>query len=131
MIKLADPRIESVGESRTFYFLWKRNFPIPDPQYEVFDNGRLIARLDFAYPELGVWIEFDGKVKYQRPRTADDDEDEVTRIVLSEKRREETVAEITGWRCLRVTWFDLAHPDRLAARLRNLIESVARSRRTP
>ncbi len=131
VIRLADPRIESVGESRTFYFLWKRNFPIPDPQYEVFDNGRLIARLDFAYPELGVWIEFDGKVKYQRPRTGDDDEDEVTRIVLSEKRREEKVAEITGWRCFRVTWFDLEHPDRLAARLRNFIESVARSRRTP
>jgi hypothetical protein len=130
VIKLADPRIESVGESRTFYFLWKHDFPIPEPQYEVFDNGRLIARLDFAYPALGIWIEFDGKVKYQRRRTAADDDEEVTRIVLREKRREEKIAEITGWRCLRVTWFDLANPERLAARLRNLIDSVTRSRRS-
>ncbi len=48
----------------------QRHFPTPESQYEVFDNGRLIARLDFAYPELGIWIEFDGKVKYQRLVTA-------------------------------------------------------------
>ncbi len=128
-IKLSEPRIESVGESRTFYFMWKSHFPRPEPQYEVFDEGRLIARLDFALPEHGVWIEFDGKVKYQRRRGGDEDDD-VTTIVLREKRREERIAEITGWRCLRVTWADLENPARLAARLRNLIDSVARSRRT-
>lgn len=128
VIKLADPRIESVGESRTFHFMWQAHFPRPEPQYEVYDNGQLIARLDFALPEHKVWIEFDGRIKYQRRRGGDEDDD-ITTIVLREKRREERVAEITGWRCLRVTWADLANPARLAARLRNLIESMARSGR--
>lgn len=128
VIKLADPRIESVGETRTFYFMWKRHFPRPEPQYEVYDNGTLIALLDFALPDQKVWIEFDGKVKYQRFLREGED---VTAAVLREKRREERVAEITGWRCLRVTWADLANPERLAARLQNLIDSMARSSRTP
>lgn len=127
VVRLSDPRIESVGESRTAYFLWRSHFPRPDPQYEIHDNGRLIALLDFALPELGVWIEFDGKVKYQRFLREDED---VTAAVLREKRREERVAEITGWRCLRVTWSDLAHPERLAARLHHLIEAASgRTRR--
>ena len=130
VIKLSDPRIESVGESRTFHFMWMRHFPRPAPQYRVYDNGRLIARLDFALPDHKVWIEFDGKIKYQR-RRGNDEDDDVTTIVLREKRREERIAEITGWRCLRVTWADLANPERLAARLRNLIDSMAGSRRTP
>ncbi len=129
VINLSDPRIESVGESRTFYFMWKAHFPRPDPQYEVFDNGRLIALLDFALPDRRVWIEFDGAIKYQRRRDGDD-QDDVTKIVLREKRREERVSEITGWRCLRVTWSDLANPVRLAARLQNLIDSQARSGRS-
>lgn len=126
VIRLADPRIESVGESRTMYFLWTRHFPRPEPQYEVYDDGVLLARLDFALPELGVWIEFDGRIKYQ-PRS--DGGEDATAVVLREKRREERVAELTGWRCLRVTWADLENPHRLAARLHQLIEAVAKSRR--
>lgn len=127
VIKLSDSRIESVGESRTFYVLWTRHFPRPEPQFEVYDNGRLIAHLDFAFPDLKVWIEFDGKVKYQRYLREGED---VTSAVLREKRREERIAEITGWRCLRVTWADLTYPARLAARLQNLIDAMARSGRT-
>jgi hypothetical protein len=127
VIRLSDPRVESVGESRTLHFLWRWHFPCPDPQYEVYDNGRLIALLDFAFPELKVWIEFDGKMKYQKYLREGED---VTAAVLREKRREERIAEITGWRCLRVTWADLAHPERLAARLQALIDAMARDGRS-
>ena len=38
---------------------------MPMPQYEVFDQlGHLLGRVDFAWPELGVFVEFDGKEKY-------------------------------------------------------------------
>lgn len=122
VLRLCDPRIESVGESRTYFFLWRFHFPRPVPQYEVYDNGVLIAELDFALPDQKVWIEFDGKVKYQK---AVEEGDDVTAVVLREKRREERVAEITGWRCLRVTWADLMYPQRLAVRLQRLIDSMA------
>jgi hypothetical protein len=118
VIRLAEPRIESVGESRTSYLFWKQRLPRPVPQYEVYDGDVLVARLDFALPELGVWFEFDGKVKYQGG--ADPDEDPGA-VVFREKRREDRVRELTGWRCLRITWQDLADPVRLAARIRAFI----------
>jgi hypothetical protein len=39
-------------------------------------------------------------------------------VVLREKRREDRVRELTGWRCIRVTWADLENPARLVARIR-------------
>ncbi|MFD1249077.1 hypothetical protein ACFQ3F_14870 [Nocardioides ginsengisoli] len=126
VLRLADARHESVGETRMAYFFFARSLPKPIPQFEVYDGSTLVARLDFALPELGVWMEFDGRVKYERfLRTGESPADAVVR----EKRREETVAELTGWRCLRVTWDDLADPPRLERRVRDLIASVSRSRR--
>ena len=127
LLRLADGRLESVGEARFWYFSWLHSLPRPIPQFEVYDDaGRLVARLDFALPEHGIWIEFDGRVKYEkflRPGESASD------AVLREKRREDLVAELTGWRCLRVTWADLGSPARLAARIRSLIDSVAAARR--
>lgn len=126
LLRLADPRIESVGESRTFFFLWDQGLPLPEPQYEIVGpDGRLIARLDFAYPELGIWIEFDGKIKYEKHLR---DGETVVDAVLREKQRESLVAELTGWRCLRVTWADLANPAQLAARIRALVAAGHRTR---
>ena len=40
---------------------------MPEPQYEIKDDrGVVIGRVDFAWPELGVFLEFDGKVKYEK-----------------------------------------------------------------
>ncbi len=81
---------------------------MPIPQYEVYDdNGRLVAVVDFAWPELGLFVEFDGKIKYRAP---DRDGETVVDVVLREKKREELVCRITGWRCLRVVWADLYQP---------------------
>ena len=114
VLRLADPRIETVGETRTFVACWRHGLPAPEPQYEVLDGGQVIARLDFAWPHLGRWLEFDGKQKYVKYLR---DGESVTDAVLREKRREERVAELTGWRCIRITWADLEHPVRLARRL--------------
>ena len=116
VLRLADARIESVGESRTSYALWRQGIPRPVPQLAVTDgHGREVARLDFAWPGRGRWLEFDGREKYVKHLRAGES---VTDAVLREKRREEMVCELTGWRCIRITWADLADPVRLAARLR-------------
>ncbi|GAA1538831.1 hypothetical protein GCM10009788_46890 [Nocardioides humi] len=128
VLRLANPLVESVAESRTEYFCFQRGLPRPIAQYEVREGGVVVAHLDFAFPDLGFWIEFDGRVKYERylrpGETAAD-------AVLREKRRQDMVAELTGWRCLRITWADLADPDALERRIRRLIDSIAaeRSRR--
>ena len=119
VLRLADERIESVGESRTYWCCFQQGLPMPVPQYEIKDGrGRVVARVDFAWPELGVFLEFDGRVKYEkllRPGERASD------VVIREKRREEEICRLTGWRCIRVTWGDLAHPARLAARIRAVL----------
>lgn len=119
LLGLADPRLESVGESRTFHLCWKQHLPMPEPQLEIRDaSGRVVARLDFAWPQHKVWLEFDGKVKYtQHLREGET----VADAVLREKRREEMISELTGWRCIRITWADLMQPEKTAARIRRLL----------
>ncbi|GAA1763637.1 type IV toxin-antitoxin system AbiEi family antitoxin domain-containing protein [Nocardioides hankookensis] len=123
VLRLADPRIETVGESRTYYLFSRHGIPAPVPQYEVHDeDGELIGRLDFAWPELGVWVEFDGKVKYQKPFKSGQSAPDV---VIAEKRREDRIRRRTGWRCIRLTWDDLEHPEQTAAMLRRELRRVA------
>ena len=50
---------ESEAERRLLGILRSRGFPTPITQYEIRDDGRLIARVDFAYPELKIAIEYD------------------------------------------------------------------------
>jgi hypothetical protein len=114
VIRLADSRIESVGESRTVFLCWRNGVPAPVPQWQVQDQGRLFARLDLAWPELKVWLEFDGREKYVRYRR---EGESVVDAVLREKERESRISELTGWRCIRITWDDLRHPERTAARI--------------
>ena len=117
--RLADPRLESPGESRTAYFIWSHHLPKPVPQYEVHDEvGRFVARLDFAWPEHGVFLEFDGMSKYRQHRRPGETLED---YVLREKRREEIVCQITGWTCLRLRWADLDRPHELAARIRRVL----------
>jgi hypothetical protein len=115
VLRLCDPRPQSVAESRWLYAFYRQSLSSPVPQYEVRDrDGRLVARLDFAWPELGVWVEVDGRVKYDELRRAFET---AVDVLMREKRREESVRSITGWECIRVTWADLAHPERVVARI--------------
>lgn len=116
VLRLVDPRVASVGESRTFFVLWHHRLPKPEPQFAVTDQwGRTVAYLDFAWPERRCWLEFDGRQKYV---TLLREGETATDAVLREKSREDMVRELTGWRCIRVTWADLADPEGLAARIR-------------
>lgn len=118
-VRLATGLSESVGESRVYYACYRASLPAPIQQYEVFlPDGALFARLDFAWPEHKVFLEFDGLVKYHRYRR---EGESIEDAVIREKQREDTIRELTGWTCIRVTWADLAYPERLMARLRRVL----------
>lgn len=121
IFRLADPRHESPGESRTAYLCWMMHLPKPEPQVEIHDeDGVLVARLDFAWAAFGVWLEFDGKEKYLRFRRDGETLDE---FLMREKAREELVAKLTGWTCIRISWAELHQPELLARRIRAILDS--------
>lgn len=125
VLRLGDGRIESVGETRTFGLCFRHSLPMPTPQYEIRDaSGRVVARVDFAWPELGVFLEFDGMVKYEKLL---EDGQRASDVVVAEKRREELICRLTGWRCIRLVWSDLAAPERTAAMIRRQLYSAAQA----
>lgn len=116
VLGLADGRCESAGETLAVHLLWRHHLPRPELQVVIRDrSGRLVARVDFAWPALGVFMEFDGTEKYHRFRRPNET---IEQAVLREKHREELICGLTGWRCIRIVWADLFHPDRTAARIR-------------
>lgn len=115
VLRLADARMESVGETRTAHLMWRFGVPYPVPQFKIVDGqGQVVGFVDFAWPELGVFLEFDGKQKYTKfLREGEDPGDAVFR----EKKREDLIRRITGWRCIRITWADLENPEATAIRI--------------
>jgi len=122
VLRLMDGRSESVGETRIRYLCWYMGLPAPIPNYPIRDrHGRVIHRVDLAWPELGLFLEFDGKAKYQRHLRPGES---VTDAVLREKQREQLICELTGWRCIRVVWADLYRPRETAARIRAMFRPM-------
>jgi hypothetical protein len=118
-IRLANGRLESVGESRSNHLFWRGGLPRPEPQFEIVNSwGHVVARVDFAWPEYGVFLEFDGKVKYEQLR---EDGESVLDVVLREKKREEMICRLTGWRCIRIVWADLYRPEETIAYIRGVL----------
>jgi hypothetical protein len=107
---LALPGAESPMETRSRLIIVQAGLPCPVLQYEVRDaSGALIARLDMAYPELRIGIEYDGDHHRERA-TFRRDAARVNRLRLC------------GWTVLRFTADDvLRHPDRMAAQIRQAI----------
>ncbi|WGL52928.1 type IV toxin-antitoxin system AbiEi family antitoxin domain-containing protein [Nocardioides sp. BP30] len=123
ILRLADRRIESPAEARFVHLCWRTGVPLPEPQVEVRDhNGRFLGRVDFAWRQFGVFVEIDGREKYVKHlREGESAADAVVR----EKRREDRIRAATGWRCLRLTWADLATAERTAARIRAVLAGLA------
>jgi hypothetical protein len=121
LLHLVDKRMGSVAESRAGYLFWSQHLPRPEPQVEVRDEfNDLLGIVDFLWRDLGVFLEFDGKIKYSKFRRPGESLDEYLR---REKLREENICQVTGWVCIRISWVDLEHPAATARRIRRLLES--------
>ena len=95
-LALSDPRAESPPETRVRLALVNAGLR-PVPQYEVRDaRGRLIARVDLAFPEAKVVVEYDGRLAHLEPGA-----------FATERRRQNRLVA-AGWVVLRYTAEDLA-----------------------
>lgn len=62
--RLLDPRRETPLESASVAMFVEGGIPVPEPQVEVWSNGRLLGRADFGWLDHRVLGEADGKQKY-------------------------------------------------------------------
>jgi hypothetical protein len=99
-----EPRSESPMETRTRLVLVDGGLPRPEAQWDVYDgDGCHVARLDLAYPELKIAIEYDGALHWAQRR--DDD-----------RRRDRLRA--LGWTVFVVSASDIyREPDQLVAQV--------------
>jgi len=122
--RLCDGRIQSVAESRTLHLCWSQHLPRPEPQIPIRDErGWVFAYVDFGWEDEGVFLEFDGRVKYELFRR---ENETLAEYLLREKRREELICQLTGWVCIRITWADLENQERTARRIRRILDSRRR-----
>jgi len=116
VVELADPRSESVAESRARLLFHQENIPQPVPQWRVMTP--LGPRyLDFAWPEAMPAAEFDGKVKYFGEKPTD-------QALYEERLRERHLMEL-GWRFVRLTWTDLERPGEVRRRITSALRGSA------
>lgn len=122
----ADSRLTNVAEARTWHLFFEQRIPRPEPQVRVLDEtGNLLGIVDFLWPGLGVFLEFDGRIKYEQHRRPGES---LADYLMREKRREEQICVQKGWICIRVTWADLEHPVVLARRILKALESRSQKR---
>ena len=102
---LADGLAQSPPETRVRLLLHRSGLPAPTAQYRVLDDrGRFVARVDFAWPERKVALEYDGLWHAERGQFARD------------RQRLNALRE-AGWSVVFVTAADLRDPAALLARI--------------
>jgi len=103
---------ESPKETETRMLLLDFRLPEPVMQHSVFADGRFIARVDLAYPQWRIAIEYDG------------DHHRTDRNQWRTDIRRHRALEDEGWIVIRVTQLDLRDGGApLAARVRRAIAS--------
>lgn len=111
----ADGLAESVLETAGRLALRDHGVPLPVAQYEVrAADGTVVARLDGAYPEHRVALEFDGADHHGLPEA-----------VFRDRARQNVLTEL-GWTVLRFTWWDVVRdPAGVGERVRRTLAARA------
>jgi G:T-mismatch repair DNA endonuclease (very short patch repair protein) len=97
---LADGFAESPPETRLRLLMLRAGLPAPVAQFRVFDDDGLIGRVDFAFPELRLAVEYEGAWHGERQHVGRD-------------RRRLNRLRAAGWRVVFVTAAEMHHPEAL------------------
>ncbi|SDX97203.1 T/G mismatch-specific endonuclease [Geodermatophilus africanus] len=102
--RLADGLAESPQETRVRLLVHRGGLPAPVAQYVVRDARGFVARVDLAWPEHRVAVEYDG-LWHAEPGQFARDRQRLNRL------------QAAGWRVVFVMAADLRRPDELVARI--------------
>ena len=97
LLLVADARAESPMESETRLMMIDGGLPIPELQYEVVDGNGELRRLDFAWPEYRVAVEYDGLDWHGNPEA------------LRNDRRRHLALRDVGWTVIPIVFDDVRH----------------------
>ena len=103
-VGLVDPRAESPPESRVRVALVVAGLT-PVPQFEVWSAGAFLGRVDLAFPDERVLVEYEGAHHFEDSQIVRDDE-RFARL------------EAAGWRVVRLSAADLRDLDGVVVRVR-------------
>jgi hypothetical protein len=101
---LVDPRAESAPESRVRVALVLAGLA-PVPQWEVWLDGQFLGRVDLAFPEVRLAVEYEGAYHFEGTQIVRDD-GRISRL------------EAAGWRVIRLSAADLRDLEAVVARVR-------------
>lgn len=100
---------DSLFERRLLRLLRANGLPEPVCQHPVIREGRVVARIDLAYPKHRLAIEADG-YRWHSSRTA-----------LERDARRQSILAADGWRVIRATSDQLEDPHELLAAIRSAL----------
>lgn len=103
--------VESPKETETRLVIVDAGMPEPEVQHEEYDGSRLVARIDLAYPQWKIAIEYEGDGHRV-------DKDQWRRDIRRQRDLEDR-----GWIVIRLTQADLNYPSDFLARIRRAIAS--------
>ncbi|MBU9763949.1 type IV toxin-antitoxin system AbiEi family antitoxin domain-containing protein [Mycobacterium sp. TNTM28] len=100
LIALADGRAESPMESEARLVMLDGGLPTPELQFEVIDGNGKLRRVDFAWPQDSVAVEYDSLDWHGNPDALRDD-----------RRRTAALMDI-GWTVISIVFEDVRHGQR-------------------
>lgn len=107
---LVDGRSESPPESWVRVACVRAGLPMPTPQFVVMKDGEFLGKVDLAWPEARVVVEYEGAYHFDG-----------VQIVKDDARYERLIA--AGWRVIRVSAADLRDLEVLVQRIADALAS--------
>lgn len=110
---LTTPPTESLLETLAVQLIrTKASLPTPTRQTEIYNHHDIfVARVDLAWPDIGVFVELDGQHHKDQP--------------VYDARRETAVVAATGWLPARFTWHEITHaPKTTLRRLQEILQQA-------
>jgi len=107
-VDLVDGRSESPPESWLRVACALAGLPAPVPQFDVVHDGRWLGRVDLAWPQARLIVEYEGAHHFEGMQIQKDDE-RYRRLIAA------------GWRVIRLSSADIRDMDAVVRRIRDAL----------
>jgi hypothetical protein len=111
---LTRPRTRSCWETRARLTVIAGGFPEPEVNYQILEDGIVLAEGDLVLEQLLIWIEYDGFDEHTK------------REIFRRDRPRQRFVERRGWQVLRMCDSDVRRPAGFWSDLRAAIEDAPR-----